>query len=67
MLVVVPAEEVGMKSAGVLDAPEALREVRTVLERLELRLRVRVVIRGWGIGFGQVGPSGGGSSVSGAV
>ena len=44
MLVVVVAEEITAESAGVLNASEALRKLRAVLHRLELRFRVRVVI-----------------------
>src|SRR3978361_790518 len=47
---VVPSEERAAMSARVLDAAEACREVRTVLHRLELRLRVRVIV-------GDVGPA----------
>jgi hypothetical protein len=37
MLVVVPAEETLAESAGILDGAEPSRELRPVLERLELR------------------------------
>ena len=41
---VVPLEEVLAVGARILDAAETLREVRTIFERFELRLGVRVVI-----------------------
>ena len=44
MLFVIPEEEVLAESSAVLDGPEPLWELRTVLERPELRFRVRVVI-----------------------
>src|SRR5437879_167455 len=42
---VVPAEEAAAEGAGVLDRADPGREVRAVLERLELRLGVGVVVR----------------------
>src|SRR6266702_4474480 len=44
MLVVVPVEEPDAEGARVLDAAEPVRELGPVLQRLELRLRVRVVV-----------------------
>ena len=44
VLLVVPGKERLAERPGVLDASKAVREVRPVLERLELRLRVRVVV-----------------------
>ena|SRR5450830_333753 len=44
MAVVVPGEELLTVSASVFDAAKALREVGTVLERLELRLGEWVVV-----------------------
>ena len=44
MLEVVPGKKRAAESAGVLDAAEAVGEVRPVLERLELRFRERVVV-----------------------
>ncbi len=42
---VVPGEEGLAVRARILDAAETLREVRPIFHRLELRLRVRVVVR----------------------
>ena len=42
---VVPSEEGLAVSPGVLDAAQARREVQPVLQRFELRLRVRVIVR----------------------
>jgi hypothetical protein len=42
VLVVVPAEEALAEGAAILERAEAIRELRTVLERFELRFRVRV-------------------------
>ena len=44
MFFVIPKEEVLTESSAVLDGTEPLWELRTVLERPELRFRVRVVI-----------------------
>src|SRR6266511_1141996 len=44
MLVVVPGEEAAQMNARLLEALEALRKFGPVLERLELRLRERVVV-----------------------
>ena len=45
VLEVVPVEEVLAEASSVLRGAEAVREVRPVLQRLELALRVRVVVR----------------------
>jgi uncharacterized protein (DUF1499 family) len=45
MLVVVPVDQVVRTAARVLKAPEVTRELRPVLERLELRLAEGVVVR----------------------
>ena len=45
LLAVVPGEEVAAEAARVFESPEALGEVRAVLERLELGLGERVVDR----------------------
>src|SRR3984885_8226886 len=45
MVMVVPAEELLAMSASIFDRAEAIREVRPVLQGLELRLGVRIVIR----------------------
>src|SRR5581483_9948237 len=50
VLAVVPVEEPPAEVARVLEGAEAVRELRSILERLELRLRVRVVV-------GDVGPA----------
>src|SRR5437879_6528179 len=59
VLGVVPGEEDVAVGSGILDRAEALRERRAVLQRLELRLRERVVIRdvrpGMGLGDAEVG------------
>ncbi len=59
MLVAVPAEEPVAEDAGVLDAAEPVGEVRPVLQGLELRLGVGVVIRAVrpavGLGDSEVG------------
>src|SRR5690606_9920307 len=44
MLVVVPVEKGATKGLSVLQATETVRKFRPVLERLELRFRVRIVI-----------------------
>ena len=44
MLVVVPGKEVLAESAGILDGAEAVRVVRPVLHRFEVRFRERVVV-----------------------
>ena len=44
VLSVVPGEEALAVRSGVLNRAEPLREVRAVLQRLELRLRERVVV-----------------------
>jgi hypothetical protein len=46
MFLVVPGEKLLRKSTGVFDSTEALREIRAVLERLELRFRERIVVTG---------------------
>jgi len=46
VIVVVPAEELAAEAAGVLDGVEPLGKDRPVLQRLELRLAVGVVVRG---------------------
>ena len=46
MLMVVPVEEGLAVGTRVFDADEACRDVGAVLQRLELRLRVRVVVGG---------------------
>ena len=43
VLVVVPGEEGAAQGAGVFDRAEAVGKLRPILQRLELRLRVRVV------------------------
>jgi hypothetical protein len=45
MLSVVPTEELLAMRARILDRPEARREVGSVLQGLELRLGIRIVIR----------------------
>ncbi len=45
MLGVVPAKEVFAMRAGFFERPKARREIRAILERLELRFRVRIVVR----------------------
>ena len=59
MLVVVPVEELAAERARVLDALEAFRELRPVLERLELRFGVGVVVGdvrpAVGLGDAQIG------------
>lgn len=45
MLRVVPAKEVHAVDAGVLERAEAVGEIRAILERLELRFGIRIVIR----------------------
>ena len=59
MLFVIPVEEVLAKGSTVLDAAEASRELRAVLEGLELGLRIGVVVADVrpAVGFGdpQVG------------
>src|ERR1700677_3942720 len=44
MLVVVPGEELATKCPCLFDVIEALREIRSILQRLELRLRIRVIV-----------------------
>ena len=41
---VVPLEKVDQETPGILHGPEPLRELRVVFQRLELALRIRVVI-----------------------
>ncbi len=48
VLAVVPGKECLAMASGVFDAAKALREVGMVFHGLELRLRIRVVIRGAG-------------------
>jgi hypothetical protein len=59
MIMVVPAEEPVAEHPRVLDAAEAVGEVRPVLQGLELRLGVGVVVRavrpGVALGHAQVG------------
>ena len=59
VLGVVPGKEALEKAACILDRAEARREVRAVLQRLELRLRERVVVGDvgatMGLGDPQVG------------
>jgi len=59
MLAVVPGEERLAESAGVLEATEAIRKVRAVLQRVELGLGERVIVAGIGpavcVGAPQVG------------
>src|SRR5882724_2766040 len=44
VLVVVPDEESMAKRSRLLDVIETLREVRSILQGLELRFRIRVVV-----------------------
>jgi len=44
MLVVVPGEEFTAERSRLFDVVEALREARSILQRLELRFRIRVVV-----------------------
>ena len=44
MLLVVPVEELLAEGAAILDATEAIRKLRAVLQRPELALRIRVVV-----------------------
>ncbi len=44
MILVVPAKEVGGKSAGILNGTESLREARAILHGPELALRIGVVV-----------------------
>ena len=48
VLGVVPGKECLAMASGVFDAAKALREVGAVFHGLELRLRIRVVVRGVG-------------------
>src|SRR5665811_2523444 len=54
VFVVVPVEEAATERLGVFEGPEPFREGGSILHRLELRLRIRVVVRDvWpGMGFG---------------
>ena len=52
MLGVVPRKEVRAVRARVFDRPEALRKVRAVLESLELRFGIRIVVRHMRAGMG---------------
>jgi hypothetical protein len=52
VLGVVPGEEDVAMRPCVLDRAETLREIRSVLERLELRFRERVVVRDVGTAVG---------------
>src|SRR5215207_8746553 len=45
VVVVVPTEKHAAESPGLVDSSEAVRELRPVLHRLELALRVRIVVR----------------------
>src|SRR5204863_8707233 len=45
VLPVVPLEEALAEVARVLEATESIRKLRSILERLELRLRIRIVVR----------------------
>ena len=45
MLGVVPAKEIRAVRSCVFEGAEALRKIRPVLERLELGLRVRIIVR----------------------
>ena len=51
MFGVVPGEEIRAVCARVLDGAEAFRKVGTILERLELRLGVRIVVGDVGTGM----------------
>src|SRR5262249_47114892 len=59
MLVVVPINKRFDPSPGILQRTEEIREVGTVFHRLELRLRVRIVIRDarsrMSLGYAQIG------------
>jgi len=59
MLLVVPLKELLAKGAAVLDAAEAIRELRAVLHGAELAFRIRVVVGNIrpavGLGNAQVG------------
>ena len=46
MLLIVPIEEAAAERLGVLDAAEALGELRLVLHGLEVTFRERIVVRG---------------------
>jgi hypothetical protein len=52
MLCVVPAEELLAERPGVVDGAEPVGNARPILQRLELRLGVRVVIGDLGAGVG---------------
>ena len=56
MRLVVPGEELLAMAAGILDAAEAVREIGTVLQRLELGLGIGVVVRDIGpaVGLGDI-------------
>ncbi len=45
MFVVVVVEEVAGEQASILDGAETTRELRAILQRLELRLGVGIVVR----------------------
>ena len=45
VFVVVPIKEIDAESSGVLDFSKPVGKVRTVLQRLELRLAVRIIVR----------------------
>jgi hypothetical protein len=45
LFVVVPAEEILPERTAILDRPEAFGKLRTILERLDLRFRKRIVVR----------------------
>ncbi len=44
MLVVIPREESLAEGSGLLNVVERFREIRSVLQRLELRLRKRIIV-----------------------
>jgi hypothetical protein len=52
MLLVVPLEELLAKGAAVLDAAEAIGELRAVLQGTELAFRIRVVVGNIGSAVG---------------
>ena len=56
MRLVVPREKPLAMASGILDATEAVREIRPVLQRFELRLGIGVVVRDIGptMGFGDI-------------
>jgi len=59
MLVVVPGEKFTAERSCLFDVVEALREARSIFQRLELRFRIRVVVGNvrarMALGYAQIG------------